>query len=62
MALAAVPEDPSSIPSTHMTAHKCVTSVPEDLTPSSDLHGHQVHRLYINIHSGKIFIYIKNTF
>lgn len=33
-ALAALPDDPDPIPSTHMAGHNCVTTVLEDLTPS----------------------------
>jgi hypothetical protein len=39
--LALLLEDPGSIPSTHVTADNCLTSVPGDLVPSSDLHRHQ---------------------
>jgi len=40
---AALAEDQGSIPSTHTVAGSqlSVTLVPEDLMPSSDLHGHQ---------------------
>jgi hypothetical protein len=33
-ALAALPADPGSIPSTHTGAHNSVTPIPENLTPS----------------------------
>lgn len=40
--LAALTEDPGSLPSTHMAAYfNCPSPVSEDLTPSSGLHGHQ---------------------
>jgi hypothetical protein len=34
-ALAALAEDLASVSSTHMVAHRCLTSVPGDLTVSS---------------------------
>jgi len=46
-ALASLPEDPGSVPSTHMAAHNSLqTPVAEDLTPS---HGH-VDRQNTNAH------------
>jgi hypothetical protein len=33
-ALAAVPEDPGSVPNTHMTAHNSIIPVPRYLMPS----------------------------
>ena len=38
-AMAALPEDLRLTPSTHMVAHNCLTPVPGDLIPSSDLIG-----------------------
>lgn len=40
-ALAALLEDPESIPGIHMAAHKHVPPVPGDSTPFSGLSGHQ---------------------
>jgi hypothetical protein len=42
-ALAALPEDRSSILSNHMAAHNHLTPVPGDRTPSSGLPGHHAH-------------------
>jgi hypothetical protein len=36
-----------------------VTIVPEDLTPSYGLCGHQAHMWYTSVKPGKIFSYIK---
>ena len=45
-ALAAFPEDPGTIPSTHMGVTVGVTPVSGDLTPSSDLCGHYMHMVH----------------
>ena len=57
-ALAALPEDLSSIPSLHMAAHKCLQR--ENPTPFSGFHRHQAHRCYTSIYADKTTIHIKN--
>jgi hypothetical protein len=50
-ALAVLPEDPGSIPSTHMAAQNhSITLVPGGLIPSSDLQRHQAHTWYTGKH------------
>ena len=39
-ALAALAEDPGSVPSTYMEAHIHLILFPDDPTPSSDFHGY----------------------
>ena len=51
-ALAALPEDLGSIPSTHMVAQR-------DMVPSSDFFEYQTHTCYTDIDAGKIPIYNK---
>lgn len=60
-----LPEDSSLIPSNHMEAHNhFLTPVPEDLLPSSGLHGdrHEIPKWWcLDIHTGKTHIYIKKN-
>lgn len=45
------PQDPDSIPSTHIMAQQpSLTPAPGDLMTSSSLQGHQAHMLYTHIH------------
>lgn len=42
-ALAAFPDDPGSILSTHVAAHSCLTEVPRNLMAYAGTHVHLVH-------------------
>ena len=55
-ALTALPEDPDSIPNTHIVAQNCLTTVPGDLMSFSRLHGYQTHMCCTDIHKGKMHI------
>lgn len=44
--LAALAEDPGSIPGTHMAANDICNSISKDLTPSSVLHRHPAPKQY----------------
>jgi hypothetical protein len=46
-ALAAPAEDQNAIPSTHKEAHNHLTTVLSGITPSSGLHRHFNHMIYI---------------
>lgn len=56
IALTTLPQDPGSIPNTHMTAHNGLTPVPEDLAP---LYKH-ICRQNTNAHKTKINHQLKN--
>jgi hypothetical protein len=48
----AIPENPGSIPSTHMVVHNCLlTPVPEELLPSLGCCGYCIH--IVHIYPGK---------
>lgn len=54
-AFVALAEDPGSSPNTYKVVHNhVVTAIPGSLTPSSDLHRHQVCMWYTDIYVGKI--------
>jgi hypothetical protein len=62
IALIALAEGLGLVPSFHMVVHiHLLTPVPRDMTPSSDLQGHQACTWYTYIHLGKTPIYIKQN-
>lgn len=58
--LAALPEDPSSIPNTCVITHTCLHSVLGHPMLSFGLCGHLACTWYTDIHAGKMAMHIKN--
>lgn len=58
--LAALPEDPHSIPSTHMQLIIIYTPMPGDLTSSCSFLGYQAYTWFTNIHTTKTTMHKNN--